>query len=129
MQSQALLLVYFLLASGTFRSKALHGVYGSGAGSKGSSLSMTCSVGCETAIVDRFLSEGHQWHLGHFDPRLSMACTAVEQDSILITKPISPLYIPLHTRTHCFGLTISEGVLIFNNFVQSEMSTPCHTRP
>jgi len=28
------------MASGTFRSKALHGVYSSGAGAKGSSLSM-----------------------------------------------------------------------------------------
>src|SRR6266511_180022 len=28
---------------------------------------LTCGVGCETAIVDRFLSEGRQWHLGHFD--------------------------------------------------------------
>jgi len=41
---------------------------------------LTCGAGRETVIIDRFLSGGCQWHLGHFDPRLSMVCTAVEQD-------------------------------------------------
>jgi len=61
--------------------------------------------------------------------RQGIKSTSAVQGSILITKPIPPLYIPLHTWTHCFSSTILEGVLIFNKFIQYKVSTPCCTTP